>query len=315
MNAAIGAATSHLPCYAPKNQGLHRFAGLCYIFTLSLSPKEGLVVYRYLFAVLLTLTVALPSFAQASWQFRWTKGLALNYKIKHVTSVVEVVENAKNTSDSQLDLVNRWQVLDVDAKGIATMQLTLTAMRNEQKRGNGDMLLFDSQNLEKSTPELREQMKKYIGTTLAIVRVDAYGRVHEVKQGSAASYDAEPPFLIVFPEAKPAAGQAWRRPFTLVLEPPFGAGEKFEVEQRYECKKIVGAKAALSVSTHFKVMPDNMRERIPLIQKDVEGEISFDVLAGRLLSAQLVTDKMVENHQGKGSSYHYKSQYSRMLVE
>jgi hypothetical protein len=257
----------------------------------------------------------MPAFAQASWQFRWTKGLTLHYKIKHVTSVIEVVETAKNTSDSLLDLLNQWQVLDVDAKGIATMQLTLTAMRNEQKRANGEILLFDSQNLDKSTPELREQMKKYIGSTLAIVRVDAYGRVHEVKQGSAASYESEPPFLMVFPEAKPAAGQAWRRPFTLVLEPPFGAGEKFEVEQRYECKTIKGAKATLNVSTHFKVMPDNMRERIPLIQKDVHGEIVFDVLAGRLLSAQLTTDKMVENHQGKGSSYQYKSQYSRVLVE
>jgi len=270
---------------------------------------------RYLVAISLTLTCTLSAFAQPSWQFRWAKGLTLNYKVKHVTSVIEVVETAKNTSDSQLDLTNRWDVLDVDANGIATMQMTLTAMRNEQKRANGDTLLFDSQNLDKSTPELREQMKKYIGSTLAILRVDAFGRVHEVKQGSAASYDAEPPFLIVFPDAKPAAGQAWRRPFTLILEPPFGTGDKFEAEQRYECKKIDGAKASLSVSTHFKAMPDNMRERIPLIQKDTQGEIVFDVLTGRLLSAQLTTDKMVENHQGKGSSYQYKSQYSRVLVE
>ena len=39
------------------------------------------------------------------------------------------------------------------------------AMRNEQKRANGETLLFDSQDLDKSTPELREQMSKYIGQT------------------------------------------------------------------------------------------------------------------------------------------------------
>ena len=54
----------------------------------------------------------------------------------------------------------------------------------QAEAANGDTLLFDSQNLDKSTPELREQMKKYIGSTLAIVRVDGHGRVHEVKQGS-----------------------------------------------------------------------------------------------------------------------------------
>jgi hypothetical protein len=272
-------------------------------------------MYRMLFALALSLTIPPTLLAQESWQFRWTKGLALNYKIKQVTSVAEIVEGKSNSSDSQLDLVNRWEVLDVDAKGIATLQLTLTAMRNEQKRGNGDTLLFDSQNPDKSTPELREQMKKYVGSTLAIVRVDGHGRVHEVKQGSAASYEAEPPFLIVFPEAKPAAGQAWRRPFTLTLAPPFGTGDKFEAEQRYECKKLDGAKATLSLTTHFKAMPDNARERIPLMQKDVQGDLVFDVQSGRLLSAQLVTDKLVENHQGKGSSYRYKSTYSRVLVE
>jgi hypothetical protein len=266
-------------------------------------------------AIILLVAFTVPASAQTRWQFQWTKGQALNYKIKHNTSVIEVVDSVKNTSDSLLDLVNRWQVLDVDAQGVATLQLTLTAMRNEQKRGNGETLLFDSQNPDKSTPELREQMKKYIGSTLAIVRIDGHGRVHEVKQGSAATYEAEPPFLVVFPEAKPMAGQAWRRPFNVVLDPPFGTGEKFEAEQRYECKSITGTKATVAMTTHFKTMPDNLRERLPLLQKDAVGEVVFDIQSGRLLSAQLTIDKTVENHQGKGSSYQFKSQYTRVLVD
>ena len=119
---------------------------------------------RCLIAILFTFTCSMPAFAQASWQFRWTKGLTLNYKIKHVTSVTEVVETAKNTSDSQLDLLNQWQVLDVDARH-RDMQLTLTAMRNEQKRAD---TLFDSQNLTRARRSCK-QMKKYIGSTLAII--------------------------------------------------------------------------------------------------------------------------------------------------
>jgi hypothetical protein len=270
---------------------------------------------RCLFAIALVLTAASSVFAQASWQFRWEKGQTLTYKIKHATSVVEVVENTKNTTQSSLDLVNRWQVGDVDAKGIATLTLTLVAMRNEQKRANGETLLFDSKDLDKSTPELREQMNKYIGQTLAVLRVDGLGRVHEVKQGSAAAFEAEPPFVIVLPEGKLAAGHKWGRAYNVVLDPPFGTGEKYPAEQRYECKKLDAGKASVTLATEFKTMPDNARERLPLLQKDLQGDIVFDVQTGRVISARLTIDKTVENHQGKGSSYHFKSEIVRELVE
>lgn len=267
------------------------------------------------FAIVFTLTFTVPAFAQNPWQFQWKKGQTLTYKIKHVTSVVEVVEKTTNTSNSNLDLVNRWQATDVDAKGVATLTLTLVSMRNEQKRANGDTLLFDSQDLEKSTPELREQMKKFIGQTVAALRIDGYGRVLEVTQGSAATFETEPPFVVIFPAAKAAAGQAWRRQFNVVLDPPYGTGEKFQAEQRYDCKKLDDGKATVGVTTHYKAMPESPRERLPLLQKDVQGELVFDVEGGRLLSAQLNIDKTIENHQGKGSSYQFKSQYSRTLVE
>lgn len=273
------------------------------------------MLIRSVFSLFLVLTLTLPAFAQYPWQFRWQKGQQLTYRIKHITTATEVVEASKLVSSAHLDLVNRWQVLDIDAKGVATLSLTLVSMRNEQKRGSGETLLFDSENLEKSTPELREQMKKYIGQTLAVLRLDGYGRVVEVKQGNAASYEAEPPFIVVFPDAKAAEGQAWRRPFNLVLDPPHGTGEKIDADQRYECKKIDAGKATLSLTTTIKSKLDNSRDRLPLLQREVEGDVVIDLPNGRLLSARLNIDKTIENHQGKGSSYRFQSEYSRQLVE
>src|SRR5438128_11564100 len=106
--------------------------------------------------------------------------------------------------------------------------MSLAAMRNEQKRTNGETLLFDSQDQAKSNPALYEQMSKFIGKTLAVLRIDPFGRVIEVKQGVASRYEAEPPFVIVFPAAKAQVGQAWRRPYTITLDPPLGTGEKYQ---------------------------------------------------------------------------------------
>lgn len=269
---------------------------------------------RCMLAVFAALVCAASSFAQEAWQFRWQKGQALTYKIKHVTTAAEVLDNGKSESHSKLDLVKRWQVAEVDDKGVATLEMSLVAMRNEQRRPNGDSVLFDSQDLEKSTPALREQMSKFIGKTLAVLRVDGYGRVVEVKQGQANRYEAEPPFVIVFPAAKAEAGQVWRRPYTIVLDPPLGTGEKYQAEQRYECKKIEAGKASLTVATEFKTAPDNARDRLPMLQKEVQGEIVFDVPAGRLTAIRLSIDKTIENHAGKGSSYRFQSEYVEELV-
>jgi hypothetical protein len=54
---------------------------------------------------------------------------------------------------------------------------------------------------------------------------------------------------------------------------------------------------------------------LPLLQKEIEGEVVVDLQAGRLISARLNIDKTIENHQGKGTNYQFKSQYVRELVD
>src|SRR5947209_11076597 len=182
---------------------------------------------------------------EANWQFRWQKGQALTYKTEHKTSVEEVADGAKVSSGSRLNVIKRWQVIDVDAQGSATLQLSLTAMRNEQTRPSGEVLVFDSAEPAKGPPELKQQMSKFIGQTLAVLRVDIKGRILEVKQGSANRYEAEPPFVVVFPVAALKEGQAWLRPYNVSLDPPYGTGEKFEAVQRCQCTKITAGKATV----------------------------------------------------------------------
>jgi hypothetical protein len=255
-----------------------------------------------------------PAAAQdAPWRFQWRKGETLTYRANHVTTVQEVVDGAKVETQSKLTLVKQWRVVDVDAKDIATLHLNLAALRHEQTRPNGEKLLFDSADPEKSTPELK-QMSQHIGKTLAILRMDGFGRILEVKQGSAAKYEAEPPFALVLPNVAPKEGQAWLRPYNVVLEPPQGTGEKHAAQQKFTCVKIADGLATLEITTEFKNLPEAVQERLPLLQKEVQGQAMFDIRAGRFQRVQFVTDKTVPNHQGQGSSYHFVSTYVEELT-
>jgi hypothetical protein len=269
---------------------------------------------RWTLAVLIVTTGTSGAQAQAPWQFRWNKGEVLTYRVKHETMVTEVVDGGKHQFKSQLNLLKRYRITDVDTHGTVTIEVSLAAMRNEQTRPNGEVLLFDSADVAKSTPELREQLAKYVGTTLAVLQIDAAGRVVAVKQGQTARYLAEPPFTLVLPGVPLQEGQPWVRNFDITLEPPLGTGEKHAAQQEFRCTKLAGGQATIALKTGFKNLPETVQERMPLVQKESQGEVVFDIAAGRVAAVRLTIDRTLENHQGPGSSYRFQSVYAEEYV-
>jgi len=252
--------------------------------------------------------------AQDELRFRWQKGQILPYSVDHVTRVKENAGGKQVESVSKLKLMKRWQVTAVDAYGVATLQLSLASMRHEQTRPNGEVLLFDSESPDKSTPELREQMKKYVGSALAEIRVDGQGRVLEAIKGTAAKYESEPPFIVLLPGKSPLPGQGWKRNYQVKLDPPHGTGEKYEASQTYQLSKLENGEATIRFITEFAALPPGVNEKLPLLQRQPEGVVTFYVETGRLQRAQVQTDRTLQNHRGEGSSYQFISTYDERYV-
>lgn len=247
-------------------------------------------------------------------RFRWQTGQVLTYKVEHITSATHTVKDMKLQTSSKLHLLKRWQVLAVDDSGVATLQFTLAAMRNEQTQFNGEVLLFDSAQPDKSTPALKEHLLPFIGKPLAVLRVDATGRVIEAKVGSLSRYEAEPPFLLTLPTASLTVGQNWQRNYTLTLDPPQGTGEEYAAVQTCTCQSMAGPLATIALKTDFKSMPESPQDRLPLFQKQPAGEIVFDIQNGRIQRARLTIHKELQNQQGAGSSYRFDSTYTEEYV-
>ena len=269
----------------------------------------------------LTVAAALLAAATVSAQttpakFHWQVGQVLNYKVEQTTNESEMVGGNKLESTMKLSEVKRWQVLAVDASGIATVQQSLTSLRIE-KTDAGSTVVFDSAHPDKSDPGMNEQLKKYVGTPLATLRVDPQGKVVEVKESKyapASRYENELPFSIILPPAGVQAGQSWQRTYQVTLEPPLGTNEKCPAVQKYTCKTVADGAATIAVTTELKAPPEAAADRAALVQFLPEGEIVFDLKAGRLRSASLRIDKELKGHQGEGSSYHYVRTYSEQYA-
>jgi hypothetical protein len=271
---------------------------------------------------LLTLTAGLlvagtASAQSAGWQFRWQTGQALTYRVQQVISVTEVVKDGKEETNQKLNLTKRWQVLNVDAAGVATVQKTVVALRIEKTTSKGEVLLFDSGNLDRSNPQMRQQLSPFVGQPLEVLRVDGKGQVVEVKEskfGPASRFEAELPFALMLPGGAPTAGQTWERTYAITLEAPQGVGEKYSSTQKYTCTALDKGLAKVALTTILLAPPEAPGDRIPLLPLMPEGEVVFDTQAGRLQSATLQISQELKEYQGEGSTYIFKSSYSEEYV-
>jgi hypothetical protein len=137
--------------------------------------------------------------------------------------------------------------------------------------------------------------------------------VKDSKFGPPSRFESRLPFVGVLPADGPKVGQEWQRDYKITMEPPAGAGEKYDAVQKYACKSVADGMAVTAVTTSLAKLPPPA-EQAALLDMQPEGEIVFDLKAGRLRSASLKIDKEVKGHQGEGSSYHLQATYTEEYV-
>jgi hypothetical protein len=257
--------------------------------------------------------------AQTPGRFSWQKGQVLVYRAVHLTKASYVMGETNSESRTNLSLTKRWQVLDVDAAGVATLQLTLASLKYEIRTPSDESLSFDSEHPEKSAEPVRKQFGTFVGQPLVLLGIDGQGKVIEVKEArggfaSAAKYESDPPFKFLLPADGMKAGQGWERAYQITLEPPQGTGEKYPAVQRYVCKGIAENLATVAMTTEVKATPSAQEDQVPLWQMQPEGEMVFDVQAGRMQKVTLHIDKEAKGTQGEGSSTRFESTYTEEYV-
>jgi hypothetical protein len=258
--------------------------------------------------------VAAAQSAAPAARFRWQAGQVLSYRVEQTTTAGETVGADTTESVTKMALLKRWQVLEVDAAGVATLQMSLAALRVETRKPDGQTVVFDSATPDPANAELAQ----YVGPPLAVLRIDSQGRLVEVREskfGPASRFECELPFKLTLPDAAPAAGQAWQRDYKIKLDPPLGVGETYDAAQTYACKSADAVQVVVALTTALKSPPPAAADGIPLLPMQPEGEVVFDAAAGRFRSARLKVEKEIANHRGEGSKYRFASTYSEELVE
>ena len=269
--------------------------------------------------VLASAAVAQPPAVPAAPRFKWEAGKVLTYRVIQQTVVTETTIDEKTNKPStgeartNLTLVRKWTVKDVDKTGVATLEMSITEMKNEFRQPDGTVSGVDS-----SKPEDAKAMAAFLHQPIVTVRMDAQGKLVEVKEakgGAAGRLPAELPFRLVLPDAAPGANAVWDRQFAVKLDPPHGTGESYDFVQKYVSKGQKDGLFTVGVETALKAAPKTVGEQVPLVPMLWTGDVYFNTVAGKYHAARLKAKAELANHQGEGTKFVYESNYAEDAVE
>lgn len=270
---------------------------------------------RRLTALSLTLLLVSAASAQpAAPRFKWEAGKVHTYRVVQQTAVTETTLDEKTnkpvtgTAQTSLTLVRKWTVKEVDKLGVATLEMSITEMKNEFRQPDGSVSVTDS-----AKPEDAKAMAEYLNKPIVTVRIDGRGNLVEVKEakgGAAARLSAELPFRVVLPDALPEAGKGWERPFAVKLDPPHGTGESYDFVQKYTSKGAKDGYLIVGVETTLKAPPKGVSEQVPLVPMLWTGDVYFNTAAGKYQASRLKAKSELANHQGEGTKFVYESTYA-----
>lgn len=269
--------------------------------------------------VLASAAVAQPPAAPAAPRFKWEAGKTFSYRVVQQTVVQETTTDEKTSKPTtgeartSLTLVRKWTVKGVDAAGVATLEMSITEMKNEFRQPDGTVSGVDS-----SKPDDAKAMAAYLNVPIVTVRMDSRGQLVEVKEakgGTAARLHAELPFRAVLPEAAAAPNVTWERPFAVKLDPPHGTGESYDFVQKYTSKGEKDGLFVVGVETALKAPPKAVSEQVPLVPMLWTGEVYFNTAAGKYHAARLKAKAELVNHQGEGTKFVYESSYAEDAID
>ncbi len=277
--------------------------------------------------ILVLLLAPTAASADTPLRFQFKPGQVLTYSVRQTTTVSETtIEDGTNkpvtaATKTTLALTRRWEVKAVDAAGVATLEMAITAMKQEIVRpgplDKAGQPTVDRTVLDSATDEGQKQMAAFLNKPVLTATLDARGQLLDAKaaSGSADRLRAELPFRLLLTEQAVAAGGTWDRAFAIKLDPPHGTGEKYEATQTYTLKGDSQGHAVVGVATTLKSQPKDPAELPGLVPLLWEGDVYFHRATGHYSGARLTVKKEIANHQGEGTKFVYESQLTEGLAE
>jgi hypothetical protein len=246
-------------------------------------------------------------------QYKLRRGDVLRYEVTHRASIRSTIDSTTQAAQTKTDSVKLWKVTDVLPSGEIEFMNVVERVHMVNQLPDRDPAEYDSER-DKTPPPGFEDAARAIGVPLSVVRMTPRGKIvrREIKlQGQ--NVDEDAPVAIRLPEYPVEVGDTWDEPFEVKVALEGGGIKAIETRRHHKLTKVAGGVATIEV-TYQVLSPIDAHIECQLVQRLMEGEVRFDIQAGRMIGQQMDIDKRILGFAGPTSSMHYIMRMEETLL-
>ncbi len=236
----------------------------------------------------------------------------LTYDVEHLVKVKTTIDGVSQTQRSRSTSRKVWEVTEAsEHSAVFTHAIEYLNMWSEAQ--GAVPVKYDSRKGE-TPPAEYEKVAKMVGKPLALVKVDTLGNIVD-REDMVDKIDFGTAGLTVpLPQKEVSIGQTWAVSRDVPVRLDDGSFKAIKTRQRYRLESVESGVARISMKTQVLTPSITPRVESQLIQKMTNGEIRFDIDAGRLLSRKFEWDESVVGFNGAKSNMEYLGRITETYV-
>jgi hypothetical protein len=247
-------------------------------------------------------------------RYRFQPGETVRWKVVHLVTVETKIQGVVETAKTRSISTKSWQVTDVDAQGQITLVHTVEEVNMWQAVSGRPELTYNSRSGEEPPAEYKH-VAESVGVPLATITIAPNGKVVDRQNARAQFNPGIGELTIPFPTQAIKIGQTWATEGELSVRQADNQVKRIKTRQLYRLEKVETGVATISMKTQLLTPINDPKVQSQLVQRIKQGEIQFDIDAGRIISQQMDVDETVIGFNGTDSLMKYLSRLSEETVK
>lgn len=238
-------------------------------------------------------------------RYKLKNGDTLHYNVTHVGETETRIQGKTERTRSRTVSTKVWHCVEVNKEGEMTFEHRVDSVELDQHVGEDVHLTWNSQS-DAKPPQAFADVAQTLGKPLARLRINAQGQVKEREDfaGTRANLGMGE-LTIPLPKDPVRIGGRWIVPREIRVRNEDGEALKIKIRELYELEKVETGIATISIASQPLTPIDDNSVKAQIVQQLSNGNLKFDVQAGRLINKTLEWDETVVGFRGADSMLEY----------
>jgi len=227
-------------------------------------------------------------------------------EVTHLATTNTKINDVSQSSQSRTVSSKVWDVKSVDSSGNMTFTQSVASVDMSQQVADGSEVRYNSAT-DNEAPSAFKTVAETIGKPLATITITSWGEVADRSEKANGGNLGMGDITIPMPKEAIKIGKQWETDREIRVRRPDGSPKVVKVRELYTLEKVSAGVAVISIRSEPLTPLREPEVEAQAIQQMSDGEVRFDIDAGRLISKSLAWDKTVVGFSGAGSVMEYSA--------